>query len=185
MYRLARVIILPAAAACYVGTACSHFQRSSAPPPPTDANIAAILLAANNTDISYAKVALSPGHTTNKEITDFAKRMLTDHTSVNALLTDLFTRTSLTPEDNGTSLDFRDESATKRDILRELNGRAFDTTYIANEVSYHTKLLTALDTLTKMARNAGLKQLMTSIRPAVASHLAHAERVRATLTAAK
>jgi putative membrane protein len=151
---------------------------------PSDPNVAAILLAANNTDVSYAKVALAPGHTENAAVKAFAQRMLTDHTSVNQLLTDLFAKADLTPEDNTTSLDFRDESATKRDILRELSGHAFDTTYMANEVSYHTKLLSALDALTPGVRRVPLKQLMTAIRPTVAAHLAHAQQLRATVTGA-
>jgi putative membrane protein len=167
-----------------VSASCSVFRRSSSRPSgpvgPSDAEIAAILLAANNTDISYARLA--PTRADNQAVKDFAQRMLTDHTGVNQLVTDLLTKIQLTPEDNATSLDFRDESATKRDILRELQGRAFDSTYMANEVSYHTKLLSSIDaTLLPMARNAGLRQLITNIRPAVAAHLTHAQQVRAGL----
>lgn len=148
---------------------------------PTDANIAAILLAANNTDISYARLA--PSRAQNQQVKDFAQQMLTDHTAVNQAVMDLLNRINLNPQDNTTSLDFRDESATKRDILRELDGRAFDTTYMANEVSYHTKLLAEIDNvLLPDARDARLKQTISSIRPAVASHLSHAQRVRAALT---
>ena len=70
-----------------------------------------------------------------RQVKDFAQAMLTDHTAVNQTVMDLLNAINLQPEDNVTSLDFRDESANKRDILRELDGRAFDTTYMANEVS--------------------------------------------------
>jgi len=147
---------------------------------PTDANIAAILLAANNTDISYARLA--PSRAQSAEVKQFAERMLVDHTGVNRLVNDVITRIGLTPEDNTTSLDFRDESSAKRDILRELEGRAFDTTYIANEISYHTKLLAAIDNvLLPSVRSADLRQVLTSVRPAVAAHLTHAQQVRASL----
>ena len=181
MSRLIRSSCLAATLLSVSLSACSRHRAAPAPEGPSDANIAAIVLAANNTDVSYARVALSPGHTENPPVRQFAQRMLTDHTAVNQQLTDLFAKVDLTPEDNGTSLDFRDESATKRDILRELSGHAFDSTYIANELSYHTKLLAAIDALTPIARKPELKQFLTTLRPAVSAHLAHAQRVSAQL----
>src|SRR4051812_4233963 len=126
---------------------------------PSDGNIAAIVLAANNTDISYAK--LVPARTESPAIKDFAARMLTDHGGVNQAMSELMTRIRLSPEENTASLDFRDESTTKRDLMRGLEGRTFDSTYIANEVSYHTKLLAALDkTLIPDSKNESLKQAL-------------------------
>jgi putative membrane protein len=148
----------------------------------TDANIAAIVLAANYTDISYA--SLAPTHAERQDVKDFAQRMYTDHTGVNQLVNDLLAKLGLTPVDNETSLDFRDESAAHRDTLRELSGYAFDSTYIENEVRYHTRFLASIDSvLLPKARNADLRALLTSVRPAVAAHLAHAEQVRANVVA--
>ena len=66
--------------------------------------------------------------------------------------------------------------------MRELDGRAFDSTYIANEITYHTKLLDALDkVLIPDARNPQLIHALTQIRRAVAAHLAHAQRVQSSL----
>ncbi len=145
---------------------------------PSDANIAAILLAANNTDISYARLA--PTRAENPAVKEFAQSMLTDHTAVNDRVMDVLNSLKLDPEENATSLDFRDESASKRDIMRELSGHAFDTTYMANEVTYHTKLLAEIDdVLAPDARNRELQHTVAVIRPAVAAHLAHAQTVRA------
>ena len=47
---------------------------------PSDANIGAIVLAANQIDIDYAKIALSKSK--NKEVRDFAQQMITDHEAV-------------------------------------------------------------------------------------------------------
>jgi putative membrane protein len=99
---------------------------------------------------------------------------------VNQTVVDLLNTLDLSPVDNVTSLDFRDESAAKRDILRELSGRAFDTTYMANEVSYHSKLLATIDnSLARSARNQQLTRTISAIRGAVAAHLEHATTVRA------
>jgi putative membrane protein len=158
-------------------SACSRLYSNSGPTGPSDSEIAAILLAANNTDVSYAK--LVPTRARSQAVKDFAGRMLTDHMAVNQLVNDLLGRINLNPEDNTMSLDFRDESSAKRDLMRELSGRTFDSTYIANEITYHTKLLATIDrTLLPNARHPQLKQLLANIRPAVAAHLAHANMVR-------
>lgn len=149
-----------------------------------DANIAAMVLASNNTDISYAR--LVPARGERDDIRKFAERMLTDHVGVNQLVSNLLTKLDLTPEDNTASLDMRDESANKRDIMREMSGYTFDSTYIENEVSYHRKFLASIDqVMLPAARNADLRRLLTSVRPAVAAHLAHAEQVRADVIARK
>lgn len=149
-----------------------------------DANIAAMVLALNNTDISYAR--LVPARAQRDDVIKFADRMLTDHTGVNGLVTDLLRKLDLAAVDNITSLDLRDESAHNRDILRELSGFAFDSTYMENEVSYHRKFLTTIDNdMLPSARNAELRSLLVSIRPAVAAHLAHAEQTRANVLAKK
>ena len=149
---------------------------------PSDGNIAAMFLAANNTDVSYAQVALATGRTSTAAILAFASRMLSDHSGLNQAATQMFARTGIVPEDNVASLDFRDESAAKRDTLREVHGAAFDSTYIANEIRYHTKLLAVIDSvLIPSARNPDLKSLIRGVRPAVAAHLEHAQRVQAAL----
>lgn len=148
----------------------------------TDANIAAMVLALNNTDISYAR--LVPSRAEREDIKRFAERMLTDHTGVNQLVTSLLQKLNLAAEDNLASLDMRDESAEKRDLMRELSGYQFDSTYIENEVSYHRKFLTSLDNvMLPSARNPELRSLLNALRPAVAGHLAHAEHVRADVIA--
>ena len=150
----------------------------------SDANIAAMVLALNNTDLSYAR--LVPARAQRDDVKQFAERMLTDHVGVNGLVTELLRKLDLAAEDNTMSLDMRDESAGRRDILRELSGFAFDSTYMENEVAYHQKVLRSLDeVMLPSARNADLKSLLVTVRPAVAAHLAHAEQTRANVLAKK
>jgi putative membrane protein len=180
---------LTVAALLAFSASCSLFRRDKPAPAapatvrvvgPTDGEIMAILLAANNTDISYAKLA--PTRAQSQAVKDFALRMFNDHSGVNTVVNDLISSANTTPVESKTSLDFRDESAMKRDLMRELSGRAFDTTYMSNEISYHTRLLASIDgTLLPAARDTQLRQLITNFRPAVAAHLAHAQQVRAAL----
>lgn len=147
-----------------------------------DANIAAMLLAQNNTDISYAR--LVPSRAQRDDVRQFAQRMLTDHLGVNALLTETLAKIEMAPEDNLASLDLRDESATRRDAMRNLTGFAFDSAYITNEVSFHQRFLASLDKLMlPRVRNDELESVLNSVRPAVAAHLAHAEQVWANVMA--
>jgi putative membrane protein len=143
-----------------------------------------MLLASNNTDISYAR--LVPSRAQRQEVKDFAARMLTDHAGINALLNELLAKIDLTPADNDASLDMRDVSSANRDRMRDLTGYAFDSTYIANEITYHRRFLSDLDDIMiPKSRNRDLGNLLTTIRPAVAAHLAQAEQVRASVISRK
>ncbi len=150
--------------------------------PMADPNIAAMVLALNNTDISYARLVPSRGQ--RDDVRRFAERMLTDHAGLNSLMTALLEKMDIAAEDNIASLDMRDESATKRDIMRELSGFAFDSAYVTNEVSYHQKFLASLDNeMLPAVKDADLRSLLTTMRPAVAAHLAHAEQLWADVMA--
>ena len=158
--------------------------RSSATAPrsarATPANVVAIVLGANHTDLSYAR--LVPARSSNAEVRAFAQRMLTDHTLLNTRVMDISARERITAEDNAMSLDFRDHSAARRDILRGLAGANFDSTYIANEVQYHQEVLDLISGVLGPGTNPGeLRDFVTNLRPAVSAHLAHAEQIRATL----
>jgi putative membrane protein len=150
----------------------------------SDAYIIAIILAANNTDLSYAR--LVPSRAQSAEVKAFAQRMTTDHTTLNMRVNDIAQRNGITAEDNAISLAFRDHSAARRDILREHMDARFDSTYAANEIQYHTELLSALQkVLTPNARNAELREFVANLRPAMAAHLAHAEQIHAALATKK
>lgn len=146
----------------------------------TDGNVVAIILAANNTDLAYAR--LVPSRSTNADVAAFARRMTTDHTILNARVNEIASLNRINAEDNEVSLDFRDNSATRRDALRDLTGARFDSAYAANEITYHTELLGAIDkVLAPQARNAELREFVNNLKPAVSAHLAHAEQMRAGL----
>ena len=62
-----------------------------------DAQIASIVVTANQVDIDAGKLAKS--RSTNKEVKAFAELMITDHTGVNKSATDLVTKLKVTPQD--------------------------------------------------------------------------------------
>ena len=179
-------LALLAAVACHRSTAASSPTMSVSPSTPrmSESNVVAVILAANATDLSYAR--LVPARARSAEVKAFATRMTTDHTLLNTRVNDIALRNRITPEDNTVSLDFRDHSANRRDVLRELEGAKFDSTYIANEIQYHQELLAAIDgALVPNTRTAELREFVMNLKPPVSAHLAHAEQIRATLAARK
>lgn len=140
---------------------------------PSDANIAAIVLAANRVDIEYA--TLARGKTTNPEVLAFAKRTFDDHTALTAALTKLSERIALEPQENVTSLDIRDDGDEKRQKLRELSGAAFDSAYFAIEFAYHERVWGLIETsLIPSAKHPELKALLLEALPTLGAHKGHA-----------
>jgi putative membrane protein len=145
---------------------------------PTDPQIAAIVVAANQVDIDAGRLARS--HARNAQVKAFARQMITDHSAVNAAAVKLVTRLHVTPEANATSKQLTDGGVANRKALTPLRGAAFDKAYIDNEVAYHQAVLDAIDqTLIPNAKNAELKALLVQTRPAIAAHLAHAKQIQA------
>lgn len=147
---------------------------------PTDVQIAAIVVTANQVDIDAGKLAASKSHT--KDVREFAERMITDHTGVNKSAVDLVTKLKITPEDNPTSQSLKSGGDQNLHNLQSLKGAAFDKAYVDHEVAYHEQVLDAVDkVLIPSATNAELKALLVKVRPAFVAHLEHAKRIQASL----
>jgi putative membrane protein len=149
---------------------------------PTDPQIAAIVVTANQVDIDAGKLAKS--HSKTKGVQQFAQQMITDHGSVNKQATALVTKLKVKPEPNDTSRALKkggDENIAK---LNKLKGKEFDKAYVDNEVTYHQAVLDAVDkTLIPSAKNAELKSLIEKVRPAFVQHLEHAKHLQSQLGA--
>ena len=142
-----------------------------------DAQIASIVVTANQVDIDAGKLAAS--RSTNGDVKGFARLMVTDHTGVNKSATDLAARLKVTPQDNPTSQSLKADGDKNLAHLKTLKGAAFDKAYIDHEVAYHQQVIDALDkTLIPSAANAELKALLVKVRPAFVAHLEHAKHVQ-------
>jgi len=147
---------------------------------PNDAQIASIVVTANQVDIDAGKLAESKG--SNPEVKAFDKQMVTDHSGVNKQAVALVTKLKVKPEDNPTSESLKKGGEDNLKNLKTLSGAAFDKAYIDHEIAYHQTVLDALDkTLIPSAQNAELKNLLVTVRPAFVAHLEHAKMVQAKL----
>jgi putative membrane protein len=151
---------------------------------PTDAEIAAIVVTANQVDIDAGKLAQSKA--TSPEVKKFGQQMVTDHTGVNKSATELVTKLKVTPQDNATARSLKDGGEKNVANLKTLQGAAFDKAYVDHEVAYHQAVLDAVDkTLIPSAQNAELKALLVKVRPAFVAHLEHAKSLQAALAKGK
>ena len=147
---------------------------------PSDAQIAHIVVTANQVDIDAGKLAESKG--SNKDVKAFGKQMVTNHTGVNKQAPALAKKLQVTPEDNPTSQSLKKGGEENLANLKGLKGAAFDKAYIDHEVAYHQQVLDAIDkTLIPNAKNAELKDLIVKVRPAFVGHLEHAKKIQGTL----
>ncbi len=147
---------------------------------PNDAQIAAIVVAANQVDIDAGQWA--GAHATASDVRSFAALMVTDHGAVNKSAVELAGRLQLTPEGNATADSLKKGGDDNIAHLKTLSGADLDRAYVDHEVAYHQAVLEALDkTLIPSAQNAELKALMIKVRPAFVAHLEHARKLQAQL----
>lgn len=152
----------------------------STPPAIDDAQIAAVVVTANQVDIDAGKLAATAA--ASDEVKKFAELMVLDHTRVNKNAVELVTKLGVTPKDNPTSQSLKAGGEKTLARLKGLTGAAFDKAYIDNEVAYHAQVIDAMDkVLIPGASNAELKSLLMKVRPAFVAHLAHAKLLQASL----
>jgi len=143
---------------------------------PSDPQIAAIVVTANQVDIDAGKLAISKGRV--DAVRTFARQMVADHTGVNKQAVELVTKLKVVPEDNPTSQSLKNAQDANRTKLDALSGAAFDKAYADNEAAYHKTVDDALsNTLIPDAQNAELKSLLESGLKIFQDHLRDAQNM--------
>src|ERR1044071_6439888 len=99
-----------------------------AAPDVSDAQIAAIVVAANQVDIDAGKFAAKKS--ADAEVKKFAETMVTDHTAVNKSAVELVTKLKVSPEENDASKGLTSGGTDARAKLEKLDGDAFDKAYV-------------------------------------------------------
>jgi putative membrane protein len=185
---LARSHLVLAAAALFALSACAGKQKAqpeetvaqAAGSKPTDAQIVAILTAANDADIAGGQQAEKMA--SSADVQGFGKEMVSDHTALNQRGSALAAKLGVTPEENDTSKKLREDGQKAAEKRQSLTGAAYDKQYLDDEIAFHLAVLQAIDqTLLPSAQNPELKALITEARPQIAAHLEHARTLRANL----
>jgi putative membrane protein len=149
---------------------------------PSDPQIVGIVVAANQIDIDYAKLALQKSK--NKDVRGFAHQMATDHSALQKSVGNLGAKLNVTPAESDTSQALKAQAQQTTEQLKGLNGAAFDKAYVDNEVAYHKAVINAVSTvLIPNAQNAELKSALQGAAPLFQGHLEHAQMVQEHLQA--
>jgi putative membrane protein len=144
---------------------------------PNDAQIVGIVLAADQIDIDYGKIALKKSK--DKAVREFAQRMVTDHSAVQKSVIELAGKLGVKEEDSPTSSGLKSGAADISAKLNGLKGKEFDKFYIDNEVSYHKTVTDAVDAvLIPSAQNSQLEAALQGAQPLFLKHLEHARSVQ-------
>jgi putative membrane protein len=170
-------------AVLFAGCRSGVISAQAAGSGPTDPEIVGIVVTANQIDIDHAKLALSKSK--NKEVRDFARQMVTDHSALQKSVSDLGAKLHVTPAESEISSNLKTQAERTTQKLNALSGSEFDKAYIDNEVAYHQAVIHAVSTvLIPDAQNAELKSALQGAAPLFQGHLKHAERVQADLQGA-
>jgi putative membrane protein len=110
----------------------------------------------------------------NKEIKDFAKMMVKDHTDSTQKLKDTLKKSNSKIEPPAT-LD--DKHAQKLEKLRGLSGTEFDKQYVMDQQEGHDAAANLLKSYSQNGDNKDLKQFASQVLPVVETHRSHIKKM--------
>lgn len=135
----------------------------------TDAQILAMLAAANQGEIDAGKMASTKA--TNASVKSFARDMVTAHTKMlndgNALAKKL----NITPDTAAADSINAMNQSTAATLTAAAKGAAFDSAYVNAQVAGHEYVLDMVKRAEEQAQNADLKSALTAAEPQVQQHL--------------
>jgi putative membrane protein len=164
-------------------TTAATAAPAPAAPAMTDANIFAILDAANVADSSDGSVAAAKG--TSAEVKKFGTQMVKDHHAMRADGLALAKKLNVTPQpppdDNSAAA-----AAAWHDTLNATpKGAAWDKAYIDHEVTAHEMVLQKAQSAQSATQNPDVKALIQKAAPKVQGHLDLAKQIQTKLGGAK
>ena len=150
-------------------------KTTSMPAPMTDANIVAILDAANESDSTFGAMAVKKAQSS--EVKQFARLMMSEHHALRKQGQDLAKKLGVTPQPPAVF----DLPTKQQDAMRDLEGKsgpAFDKAYIEHEVDFHQMVMETAQKALGEAQNPELKNLIQKAAPVIQKHLDHAKEIQ-------
>lgn len=148
---------------------------------PSEANIAAILTAANQREIQPSQLAQNQAQ--DAQVREFAERMVTEHGMLGDSLQALVQQQNIAPAPSPMVSRLQTETQAAVQRMQGLNGPEFDRAYVQDMVESHQMTLNALDT--RLIPAAQTPQLRTAlqerVRPAVADHLRRIQQIQSSV----
>ncbi|MDQ6718949.1 MAG: DUF4142 domain-containing protein [Gemmatimonadota bacterium] len=159
-----------------VAARASVAGTSATPSALTDANILAILDAANASDSAWGAIAAVKG--TSADIRNFGKTTMRDHHALRQAGQELAKKLGVAAQ-----LPAGDNSAAELQKYVDLfnntaKGKEFDRAYIEHEVAYHKQVLATAVRAMPASQSTELKNLIQKAAPSIQSHLDAAEAIQ-------
>jgi len=133
-----------------------------------DEEFAVKLAGAGMEEIELGKLAEEKGQL--KEVKEFGKHMVHQHTQVGEELKELAKRKNITLPDSLSA-----DAKAKKEELMKLKGREFDQKYMAAMVDGHKMVLSEVEKEATDAKDADLKAFAEKTAPVIKEHLKMAE----------
>jgi putative membrane protein len=144
--------------------------------PLNDANIAAILDQANESDSARGVLAETKG--TSTDVKNFGKLMAGEHHMLRKEGENLVKKLNVTPVLPAGDKS-KEEAQAEMDSLKAMpKGAAWDKAYIDYEVTYHEAVLATATQALGVAQNQELKNLIKSAAPVLQHHLDRAKAIQ-------
>jgi putative membrane protein len=157
-------------------TSTPAMNSTPAAPALTDANIVAILDAANAADSASGSVAAARG--TSAEVKSFGRDMMRDHHALRVAGQDLAKKANVTPQPPANDTTLAANKKWNDSLTAMPRGAAWDKAYIDNEVIVHEQVLSTAQAALGAAQNAELKNLIQKAAPNIQAHLDHAKQIQ-------
>jgi putative membrane protein len=157
-------------------TAAAASTTPTAPAGLTDANIVAILDAANMSDSTWGAIAATKG--TSADVRNFGKTMMRDHHALRKAGQDLAKKLGVTPQPPADDNSQQTLQTTSDMLNNTAKGKDFDKAYIDHEVDYHKQVLETATKAMAAAQNSELKNLIQKAAPNIQAHLNAAEAIQ-------
>lgn len=161
-------------------TAMGASSTAAAPAGLTDANIVAILDAANMSDSTWGAIAATKG--TSKEVREFGKTMMRDHHALRQAGQDLAKKLGVTPQPPADDNSQQTRQSTSDLLNKTAKGKDFDKAYIDHEVDYHKQVLETATKAMAAAQSPELKNLIQKAAPNIQGHLNAAQAIQKKMT---
>ncbi len=149
---------------------------------PSDAQILAILDAANDKEIEESKAILAI--TKNKNVKAFAEMMVKHHGEAKKKAAKLASTAGLSPAENADAKKLMEKTQADVARLKGMTGAELDAAYVQLMVDDHKEALDLVDKkLMPAAKNADLKKMIeTDLRPTIESHHKQAQELAKKVT---
>lgn len=141
----------------------------------SDANIAAILDVANQSDSVFGALAVRKGRSA--DVKQFGRLMMGEHHALREQGQQLVKRLGVTPQAPA-NFDLPNKQQDAMADLEKRAGADFDKAYIDHEIAYHQVVLETAQKALGQAQNQELKDLIQKAAPVIQHHLDRAREIQ-------